>query len=645
MLPRRILVGTVSWQDQDDQDEFGARHVSVVSGREATLSGLSIRKTQLQRENAELFCSALCKQVSAPPGRGMGISKLIIVHFEDGATSDTENAERRRDFWSAYFGVSNKTHNGLEKFEMQAAIARTARVDKDLIAFDVARSSFPGIDEGHRRIKLETVLRAWVQLCNAQLDTSESGSEGAASSSAPLSHVPSSFNTENDGRSGGIGMVYKQSLAATAAPLLMVAGWDEVLATAFLWKLTCRHRGLFQSIDEPGTPGSVIVHNGNPLFQEYNLVQQMHYTASLLMFWDPALAQRVFVELNVHPSMFMVPWLEAFFSEIFAPEDLVSIMDLIVSLGCYDRRVCAYIAAAVLISLRSKLMDREVMSQDWQALQFFSRLNGGAVQVDMNQVRVVALQICQCTPASLAPRPPDEDSDLTLGQLVPILRSLDEVQDLGREHACVLHIVFRNASKGPLMLGQMERLSAQLLPQELLHLPVFAIDSAEILRDGVLAGTDLTTRSKATHSKLREAFAALLVRKCRGIMAYKGRMVLICVDQQKYDENDHSAASQQRLLAQRVCVLLSRCYFPNACMVQPLSRGLSSAATRYAAAVEEHETTHNDVGQFVSSSDRVSMRVSKSESVFLESVEMGGIQYMRLGDGHDEDEDEDDEEK
>ena len=64
-------------------------------------------------------------------------------------------------------------------------------------------------------------------------------------------------------------------------------------------------------------------------------------------------------------------------------------MDLIVSLGCYDRRVCAYIAAAVLISLRSKLMDREVMSQDWQALQFFSRLNGGAVQVDMNQVSAV----------------------------------------------------------------------------------------------------------------------------------------------------------------------------------------------------------------------------------------------------------------
>lgn len=46
-------------------------------------------------------------------------------------------AERRRDFWSAYFGVSNKSRNGLEKFEMQAVIARTAHVDKDLIAFDV----------------------------------------------------------------------------------------------------------------------------------------------------------------------------------------------------------------------------------------------------------------------------------------------------------------------------------------------------------------------------------------------------------------------------------------------------------------------------------------------------------------------------
>lgn len=33
MLPRRILAGTVSWQDQDDQDEFGARNnVSAGSG-------------------------------------------------------------------------------------------------------------------------------------------------------------------------------------------------------------------------------------------------------------------------------------------------------------------------------------------------------------------------------------------------------------------------------------------------------------------------------------------------------------------------------------------------------------------------------------------------------------------------------------
>lgn len=70
-------------------------------------------------------------------------------------------------------------------------------------------------------------------------------------------------------------MVYKQSLAAVAAPLLMVADWDEVLAIAFLWKLTCRHRGLFQSTDEPETPGSAVVQNGNPLFQEYNLVQQV----------------------------------------------------------------------------------------------------------------------------------------------------------------------------------------------------------------------------------------------------------------------------------------------------------------------------------------------------------------------------------
>lgn len=29
---------------------------------------------------------------AAPPGRGMGISKMTVVHFEDGTTSDEENA-------------------------------------------------------------------------------------------------------------------------------------------------------------------------------------------------------------------------------------------------------------------------------------------------------------------------------------------------------------------------------------------------------------------------------------------------------------------------------------------------------------------------------------------------------------------------
>jgi len=95
-------------------------------------------------------------------------------------------------------------------------------VDKDLIAFDVARCTFPGLNNTESQSKLDTVLRAWVQLCNAQLDTS-----GADHSDVDGPHT-SSYNTENDGQSGGIGMVYKQSLAALAAPLLHVANGDEV---------------------------------------------------------------------------------------------------------------------------------------------------------------------------------------------------------------------------------------------------------------------------------------------------------------------------------------------------------------------------------------------------------------------------------
>jgi len=118
-------------------------------------------------------------------------------------------------------------------------------------------------------------------------------------------------------------------------------------------------------------------------------------------------------------------------------------------------------------------------------------------------------------------------------------------------------------------------------------------------------------------------------------MAYKGRMVLIFVDQSSNDD-DNSASSQKRHLAQRVCVLLSRCYFPNACLVQPPRMVLSSEAQQYALAVQERDATSSDVGQFVGGSGRVSMRVSKSESVILESVEMAGVHYMRLGDGEEE---------
>lgn len=120
------------------------------------------------------------------------------------------------------------------------------------------------------------------------------------------------------------------------------------------------------------------------------------------------------------------------------------LLDFIVSLSLYDRKACTYIAAAILISLRSKLMDDENMSQDWQALQFFSNLNSRQIPIDflkvctwtvtfrdysrlclsivppqrvrrqllvitthmsmLTQVRSLAYQICQGTPQSLAPR-------------------------------------------------------------------------------------------------------------------------------------------------------------------------------------------------------------------------------------------------
>ena len=78
---------------------------------------------------------------------------------------------------------------------------------------------------------------------------------------------------------------YKQSLAAIGAVLLVVAEGDEVLATAFLWKLTLRHRGLYQSIEELETPAGPNDGRSSPqsrtfgaAYQDYSLVHQVRAT-------------------------------------------------------------------------------------------------------------------------------------------------------------------------------------------------------------------------------------------------------------------------------------------------------------------------------------------------------------------------------
>jgi hypothetical protein len=64
-----------------------------------------------------------------------------------------------------------------------------------------------------------------------------------------------------------------------------------------------------------------------------------------------------------------------------------------------------------------------------------------------------------------------------MNQLVPVVRSLDDLRALGGEHACVLHIVFRDASKGPLLLGQVRtRRSAVVVVARFQQFAVAVVD-------------------------------------------------------------------------------------------------------------------------------------------------------------------------
>jgi hypothetical protein len=55
---------------------------------------------------------------------------------------------------------------------------------------------------------------------------------------------------------------------------------------------------------------------------------------------------------------------------------------------------------------------------------------------------------------------------------------------------------------------QMERLNREAVPRELSHLPVFGLDSAEILRDGLLSAADLSTKNVNTQQKVGGAAGA-----------------------------------------------------------------------------------------------------------------------------------------
>ena len=65
----------------------------------------------------------------------------------------------------------------------------------------------------------------------------------------------------------------------------------------------------------------------------------------------------------------------------------------------------------------------------------------------------------------------------------------------------------------------MNQLSKRMLPEELSHLPVFPLDSAEILRDGILSAADVSSKNKTTQAKVRHidisnTLSFILIAKC-----------------------------------------------------------------------------------------------------------------------------------
>lgn len=362
-----------------------------------------------------------------------------------------------------------------------------------LLDLDAARCAIRRYSQGEGLAKLTAVMRGWVR-----------------------------NNPE---------MMYKQGLDTLASHMLWVCKDDVKRATSRLCALIKIFLSeLFVSPKEANAK---------------NLEHRLGATMGLLQFWDPELARRL-ANLNVHPALFMVPWLETLFADILPIEQALQLWDAIIMLAPLSLHLVQHIAVALLMSFKARLMELSFT----EALTFFSGINNGKITVNLRWVVTTAIDLCLRTPKSALEQRslPDEtalNEDDSACHMLSI--SLEDLVALNEGASACLMVPYTQGGAAARQLLRMLR--KHVSPMDCMSAPFHQFEGRVEEAKGPRA--------------LRTSFCECAARSAPYLGDWKG---------QKYvgvyvrDLKDTSACASAR----RMVRWLIDCGFPTVCLVRPL---------------------------------------------------------------------------
>lgn len=211
---------------------------------------------------------------------------------------------------------------------------------------------------------------------------------------------------------------YRQGLTSLASVFLEVfparrrqqrhhGGWNDLADRRVL---VCLSRVVSVHMEGLFTHGSSLE----------RLQDRVRYLESMLLYWDPLLALHL-AGMEVPGELFCTPWLVTLFAGVLPMEEVVAVLDVLLTLG---PSFCLCFAAAIVLQRRDSIL--ATMNQT-SLLLTFSRLNSGTQPIDVPVCLDRAFHLYAKTPGGLL-RPWDQRQKKAQSRSLPFSKTINREQ-------------------------------------------------------------------------------------------------------------------------------------------------------------------------------------------------------------------------